>query len=368
MALGCLLIAMPSFAATPEQLAYELATRYTPYADGAAALDLERLANLESEIWWRTPETIRADRSADDRPLAGLHLALDPGHIGGVWAEWEWRNFRIAEDDFWVREGELVLEVAQHIRAQLTRLGAQVTLLRESHQPINPKTFIDYWPIAAAELQRPSELTLQAQVDHARAVRNRAVQLAVVLDEIAERARVVNQVIQPDALISLHINAARWPESPEGDTQQLVESDHAHVLIFGCLSQQELAVPLQQAQLAKKLINGSGAIEVELGTKLGQALAEATGQPASDYEGKNAIRINADVPYLWARNLMLLRLVDCPSVLMEPYIANSESSYVRIQKALAARAVHAPLAADDILVEYTEAVVAGILQTYGSKK
>ena len=335
----------------PDQIAYELSMRYTPYADGAAVIDFGQIA---------TNTTAEAE-NAFDQPLASLHLALDPGHIGGIWAEWEWRNFRISKEDHWVREGELVLEVALRICNHLTRLGAKVTLLREDYQPINPKTFIDYWALAAAEEMPPTELSLKVQLDYALAVRNRAIYLAIVRDEIAERARLVNEVIQPNALISLHINAAAWPDEA---AEQLVDSDHAHVLIFGCLSEAELASPQQQLRLALKLSNGSGPVEARLGAALGSALVEATGLPASNYLGHNAVRILPEVPSLWARNLMLLRLVDCPTVLMEPYIANSHSSYARIQKALSAREYHEPLPADDILVEYAEAVVTGVLRTY----
>jgi N-acetylmuramoyl-L-alanine amidase len=335
----------------PDQIAYEFSTRYTPYADGAALLDFEQIAT----------KTLADAETAFDRPLTELHLALDPGHIGGIWAAWEWREFRISNEDHWVREGELVLEVARRIRTRLTRLGAKVTLLREDCQPINPKTFIDYWSLAAAEEIPPTELTLKAQLGHALALSNRAIRLAIVRGEIAERARLVNEVIQPDALISLHINAAAWPD---GGREQLVDSDHAHVLIFGCLSEAELASPRQQLRLVEKLSNSSGAVEARLGAALGSALIEATGLPASDYQGRNAIRIDPEVPSLWARNLMLLRLVDCPTVLMEPYISNSHSSYARIQNALSAREYHEPLPADDILVEYADAVVTGVLRAY----
>jgi N-acetylmuramoyl-L-alanine amidase len=334
-----------------DQIAYELLTRYTPHTNGTAVFDLEQIAT----------ETLADAENAFDRPFTELHIALDPGHIGGILAEWEWRNFRISKEDHWVREGELVLEVALRIRAHLTRLGAKVTLLREEHQPINPKTFINYWALAAAEEMPPTELSFKAQLDHALAVRNRAIYLAIVRDEIAERARLVNEVIQPDALISLHINAAAWPDEAG---KQLVDSDHAHVLIFGCLSEAELASPQQQVRLARKLSNGSGPVEVRLGAALGSALVEATGLPASNYLGSNAIRILPEVPSLWARNLMLLRLVDCPTVLMEPYITNSHSSYARIQKALSSREYHEPLPTDDILVEYADAVVTGVLRAY----
>tara|TARA_B100000989_G_scaffold291770_1_gene266707 strand:+ start:484 stop:1626 length:1143 start_codon:yes stop_codon:yes gene_type:complete len=333
--------------AMPDRIAYELSTRYTPYADGAAVLDLEQIASKSI--------------NAFDGPLASLHLALDPGHVGGIWAEWEWRNFRISEKDYWIREGELVLEVAQRIRTRLTNLGAEVTLLREDYQPINLMNFIDYWPLAATEKMPPTELSFKSQLDHALKVRNRAIRLAIVRGEIAERARLVNEVIRPDVLISLHINAAEWPD---GNRDQLVDGDHAHVLIFGCLSETELASPNQQIRLLEKLSNGSGTVEAQLGAALGSALIETTGLPASDYQGRNAIRIDPEVPSLWARNLMLLRLVDCPTVLMEPYITNSHSSYARIQKALRAREYHEPLPADDILVEYADAVVTGLLRAY----
>ena len=349
---------------TPVDIAYQLATRYTPYADGSGVLDPEKVARGSTEAWWFTPGTLRTNRPEGASALAGLHIALDPGHIGGLWATWEGRHFRMADQDHWVREGELVLEVAQRVRARLIALGAEVTVLRESAHPVNPKRPADYWACAAAGLQAPDTQSLAAQIEHALTVRNRAVKMAIVSGELVERARLVNEIIRPDALISLHINAAPWPE---GGRRQLVDSDHAHVLVFGCLSADELASSPQQAQLIKKLSNGSGPIEAVLGAALGQALIEATGLPASDYEGGNAIRIDPRVPSLWARNLMLLRLVDCPVVLLEPYIANSHNTYARLQQALSARASQWPLPEDDILIEYAEAVVDGILRVYACK-
>lgn len=61
---------------------------------------------------------------------------------------------------------------------------------------------------------------------------------------------------------------------------------------------------------------------------------------------------------------MLLRLVDCPTVMLEPYIANSIYSYARIQKALAIRFENLPISRDYILVEYTDVVVDGVLCAY----
>jgi hypothetical protein len=346
-----------------EPIARDLSTRYLPYVDWVPALDLSEIAEKQSVGWWQSPEAIRGAQCRSDRPLSQLHLALDPGHIGGRWAEWEGRHFRIGEQDYWVREGELVLEVALRLVIELERLGARVSLLRDRCEPVNPRTQQDYWAKAASDLVPPAEPSLSAQLGHALKVRDRAMRHAIVTGEIIERARLVNESIRPDALISLHINAAPWPRAKP---KELVEADHAHVLIFGSMLASELAVPRQRARLIEKLRNRSGPIEAEFGGSLGTALASATGLPAANYSGDNAIRLQGASGYLWARNLMLLRLVDCPTVMLEPYIANSQSSYPRIQEALRARAYHEPLREDDILIEYADAVVRAVLKTYGA--
>ncbi len=357
------LLLIGHFAGAEEtNIAYELSTRYAPYAAWASFLDPVAIAGKESSAWWRSPETIKPVCTDSVLPLAGLHLALEPGHIGGDWAGWEGRQFRIEDEDHWVREGELVLEVAQRVRSGLERLGARVSLLRNSCHPVNPKSFQHYWASAASALVVPTEVSLRSQLSHALAVRDRAVKMAIVTGELVERARLVNESIRPDALISLHINAAPWPVKMP---RLLVDSDHAHVLIFGCLLPSELDLPRQRARLIEKLTNGSGPIEARLGDALGQALAAATDLPASNYSGQNAVRMEGRSAYLWARNLLLLRLVDCPAVMLEPYIANSQTSYPRIQEALRARAYHQPLPEDDLLLEYTNAVVAGVVRAYG---
>jgi hypothetical protein len=97
------------------------------------------------------------------------------------------------------------------------------------------------------------------------------------------------------------------------------------------------------------------------------AFAEATQLPAATYQGRNAILLSAEQPYVFARNLLLLRMAECPSVLLEPYVANSVGAYGRIQMALKDRAAGRTLAEDDILLEYAHAIVAGVLAHYGGE-
>jgi len=341
--------------------------RYAPYADWADRIDLAVLAPAPpTAIWWRSPDAIRAARDESALPLSGLHLALDPGHIGGDWAEVEGRHFRIKADDLPVREGELVLEVARLVKAVLVELGAEVSLLRESSTPVNPRPPEAYFSQAAQRVPPPEVLSWAAFLDYGSALRREMNRMSVVSGDLIERARMTNEVIRPDALISLHINAAPWPLGQAGQVDyKLVDSNHSHVLIFGCLSDAELSHQQQRQQLEVKLTNGSAAIERELGQALGGLIGQLTQLPPSLYAGKNATRLQGCTPYLWARNLLLLRYVECPTVLLEPYIANSVATYPRLQQALQRRLANEAPADDDILLEYVNAVVAGILAVYG---
>jgi len=121
----------------------------------------------------------------------------------------------------------------------------------------------------------------------------------------------------------------------------------------------------QARQLRRKLLNQSGPIERQLGRSIAAGLRESTGLPASQYSGDNAVVVPETDAYLWARNLMLLRMVECPIALLEPYVANSQAVYPRIQNALSRRAAGLPLADDDILREYADGVVQGLVSLYG---
>ena len=347
----------------------ELSKRYAPFADWQSLVSVDRLSANFGERYWRTPEEISKLKTKGDKPLEGLRLTLDSGHVGGQWATHEGREFRIKEEDFYIREAELNLEVAKCAQAQLIELGADVTLLRDELIPVHSKRPIDYLEEAMKQLPLPDKNTSEILEDYASSLRSKAIRLALVSGELTERARLVNEVIQPDALISMHMNAAAWPGASQDGTVsrlELLDENDLHVLIFGCMDEDELKSPSQQARLAVKLNNGSGAVELHLGVSMAEALAEATKLPPATYETRNAVLLDSDQPYVFARNLFILRLADCPTVLLEPYIVNSNTVYPRLQAALADRAARRKPASDDILVEYANAVVAGVLKCYAS--
>jgi hypothetical protein len=85
--------------------------------------------------WWTAPRALPAPGGTG--PLAGFHIALDPGHLGGTWAKMEERWFKIG-DAAPVQEGDMTLRVAQLLAKRLQSLGAKVSLVREKLEPITP--------------------------------------------------------------------------------------------------------------------------------------------------------------------------------------------------------------------------------------
>ncbi len=344
-----------------------LAERYLSYIrDRVELLEKVDFGDRPRRAWWVEPGAIKAAAGGPGAELRGLHIALDPGHIGGVFAREEGREFQIAPSDFPVREGDLVLKVAQRVEAQLIACGARVTLLRTGPLPVNQGEALPSLNELLARIPKPENRSLTAMAAYAMRIRRAYFQEVFVRGDLLARAHRINEVIRPDVVLSLHINAAPWPE-PEASEGRLVlvKRDHCHVLIFGSVSEGELRSPAQQVQVGKKMFNGSGPIEQELGAALGEALGTALGLKPSQYDGQNAYPMPEGAGYLWARNLLLLRLVECPVVLLEPFLANSVEGYGRLQSALRAREAGEPAAEDDILEVYAVAVVRAILQVYG---
>src|SRR5437016_4073088 len=74
------------------------------FAENPAAAGRQPVPRL-----WRPAKSLPPVRS--EKPLFGLKIALDPGHLGGKWAKMEERWFQ-AGDSPPVQEGDLALRVA----------------------------------------------------------------------------------------------------------------------------------------------------------------------------------------------------------------------------------------------------------------
>jgi len=252
-----------------------------------------------------------------DRPLDGLHIAIDPGHIGGEWAKMEERWFSLNGEPP-VTEGDMTLKVAKMLKPAIEKLGARITLVRDKPEPITP--------------MRPEMLLEVAaeQTDTSPAALQRlAERLFYRTAEIRARAFVVNEAIKPDLVLCLHFNAEAWgdPAKPK-----LVDQTHFHLLLNGGYTDSEVALADQRFAMLKKLLQRTHEEEALVGATIADVFAEASGLPPYTYppNAPNVRQVGGHL-FLWARNLLANRLYDCPVIFMEPYVMNSRHDYARIQ-------------------------------------
>lgn len=318
--------------------------------------------------FWRAPGQLGPADPA--QPLAGLRIALDPGHLGGEWARMEERWFRIGESAP-VTEGDMTLRVAELLAPQLRALGAEVLFIRNAAGPTTQARPAMLREAARAELAlqgvaQPRE-TYDGPDDAGRGttVQFQSELLFFRISEIRHRADVVNRVLQPDLTLCIHFNAEAWGD-PRAPT--FVPRNHLHVLVNGAYSAGELRNDDVRFEMLTKLLNRCFAEELAASENVAAALADATGLAPYEYPRDNARRVGQSA-FLWARNLLANRLYRTPVIFLEPYVMNSQEVWDRVQAGdyEGERSI-AGVMRRSIYREYADAVVAGLKEYYSAAR
>lgn len=304
--------------------------------------------------YWRQKAQMPARPSS--KPLSGVRIAIDPGHIGGSWAKMEERWFRIGNSKP-VTEGDMTLLVAKLLVPRLEALGATVYLTRSKTAPVTSA--------------RPSQLRDEA-VDSLRdkglsptsaRIKSESELLFYRVSEIRRRAELINKKIKPDIVLCLHFNAEAWG-NPARPT--LTSKNHMHFLITGAFGAGELEKEDQRFDMLDKLLSRAFREELALTESVAASMAAATGLPPYTYSSSNAVKVGRS-PYVWGRNLLANRLFECPVVYVEPYVMNSKPVFDRVQlgdykgrKAVGGRM------RQSIFREYADGIVNGLVKYYSS--
>jgi N-acetylmuramoyl-L-alanine amidase len=312
--------------------------------------------------WWVAPDALPNDKEGT-APLAGFHIALDPGHLGGDWARMEERWFRIS-DARPVREGDMTLRVARLLASRLRSLGSRVSLVRAKAEPVTPDRPADFEKIARQLLLRagvedprenfdgPTDPAKEETIGWQREL------LFYRTSEIRYRARLVNDRLKPDLVLCLHFNAEPWGD-PNHPT--LVPDDHLHLLVNGSYLPPELELDDVRFGMLDKLLSRSFPEELALAETIAGAMAKATGLPPYKYDTENVTPVGAS-GYVYARNLMATRLYRCPTVYLEPYVMNSVEVFARVQAGdYRGNREIAGKERESIYREYAGSVVEGVL-------
>lgn len=266
----------------------------------------------------------------------------------------------MGEDDF-VKEGDLSLKVAKRVKDLLEEKGFKAILVRSNLKPVTkrkPQAFealVETWIKERDFTNLPVE-----EIEILK--RKRREMLFYRVSEIHARAKLINEHIQPDLTICLHLNAAPWGDE---NKKELVDRNDYHVLVNGCYMGGELAFDDQRFEMIFRLLSAWQKTEQIFAEKVSVSFGRKTGLPAFAYKGPNALKVG-NTPGVWARNLLANRIYQCPVIFMEPYIANSKTEYERIQlgpyEGTKNFGLHPRLS---LVEEYAQCLLEGILAATG---
>ena len=318
---------------------------------------------------WRPATVLPSARR--DKPLSGLKIALDPGHLGGKWAKMEERWFQVGNSKP-VQEGDLTLCVSRLLATRLRQLGAKVSLVRGDDEPTTAKRPDDFRELARKILIKNGVPQPRADVldstDPAKeqTVRWQSEILFYRYSEIRRRAARVNFKLHPDLVVCLHFNAEGWGD-PNNPT--LTDINHLHLLVNGSYLAEELEFDDQRFEMIRRLLSRAYDEELPLADTIAPAIARETGLPPYAYPTTNSTTKVGTSGYVYARNLLATRLYRCPVVYCEPYVMNSRDAFARIQAGdyEGVQNVNG-LERKSIFREYADSVVDGLVEYYSKMR
>src|SRR5947207_2685830 len=280
---------------------------------------------------WRPAKSLPP--ANEEKPLAKLKIALDPGHLGGKWAKMEERWFQVG-DSAPVKEGDLTLRVARLLAPRLRKLGAKVFFVRNSNEPITPKRPDDFKQLARRILikngvpQPRTDVLDSNDPEKEQTIRWQSEILFYRYSEIRRRAVFVNTKLHPDLVLCLHLNGEGWGE-PNHST--LKDKNHLHLLVNGSYLKDELELDDERFEMIRRLLSRAYEEELPLADTIAGAMARETALTAYEYPTSNTVTKVGSTGYVYARNLLATRLYRCPVVYCEPYVMNSNDAFARIQ-------------------------------------
>ncbi len=299
------------------------------------------------------------------KPLDGVKIALDPGHIGGTWAKMEERWFQIGSRKP-VMEGDMTLLVARKLKRKLEAMGATVLMVRDATEPVTKARPANLRKEALEELRRRGVKNIRKHyTGETDPLKTMSIQwqselLFYRMSEIRERGRIVNEKIKPDLVVALHFNAESWGDPAD---PKLVDENHLHLLVNGTYSPGELSYDDVRFEMLLKLLSRTAPESIAMSDAVAVSMRKAMNLPPYIYTGRHATRVGK-TGYVWSRNLLANRIYRCPVIYLEPYVMNSREAFERIQMGdyEGTRQVNGRLRVS-IFEEYAQSVAQG-LQNY----
>lgn len=261
-----------------------------------------------------------------EKPLKGLRILLDPGHIGGDWARMEQRDMPIAKNPP-IREAALNLFACRRLAQLLEGAGAEVLWTKTTLEPVTPLRPSDLHAEALGLIMsRNPQASQMRKADLLQAVKSRTEMLFYRVSEIQARAALAER-LKPDLTLCVHFNAAA---DPHPGKPGLFDSNRLVIFVNGSYLPDELPFDDIKFNLLKKILERSHSVETAVAADIGNSMAKNWPIPPETYTGWPAANRISDSPYVWSRNLIANRLFPGPVVFVEGPYMNDRMTYSRL--------------------------------------
>ena len=246
--------------------------------------------------------------------LSGVKIAIDPGHLGGPFAELEERYIEIdnEKEPSIFDEGTLSLLTAKHLKELLEKEGAVVLLTRdEIGKGVYEKDFFQ-WLKSEPALWK-EKLTL-----------NQLFTRYYNPLDLRARAEKINQ-FKPDLTIAIHYNA--HPVEGGSSNNHTTIKNYNMVFIPGAFGRKELVDPENRYEFMRLLLTDDWEISKKLSravlSQFTEILQVPSVQPTDNVLYLDHVGLKV-CEGIYARNLVLTRLVHGPICYGESLIQNNE--------------------------------------------
>lgn len=264
------------------------------------------------------------------KPLTGLRVALDPGHMGGsVWDKRTGKYVRDARGRI-VSEGVIAYQVAVLLKADLEALGATVLITRNG---LNPTTTLDYStfdlkPFARNELK---DLSLSPWFQRLLNAGPPGPALFNAFDGSAERKRLFSDfergpyfieradlwaraaminAFQADIVLIIHFDTAEPLRDPVGVNPGAPNATKTFVV--GAYQSAELSSRSTRKYFARHLLDQrSWDLSLALGRSVLRQFQSRLGLKIAASGGDKAVQVE---PGIFARNLQIPRRLTAPAI------------------------------------------------------
>jgi hypothetical protein len=252
----------------------------------------------------------------------------------------------------------MTLMVAKILRRDLTLLGAEVFLTRESNHPVTKER------VETLQEEAKAYLIKRGQVPSAGLIASTAKAMFAISAEIRARGELINETIRPDLALCLHFDASPWP----GGRPVFRSPNHLHLILNGCYSESEMEEDDTRFEMVLRILQRLYHEELRLSDTVSKTLQHETRLPAFGYDGTSGMSVN-DNDLVWARNLLANRVFFCPVLFFEPFCMNHQETHARVQEGPypGLREING-VYRKNLYQEYADGVTAGLVRYYREQR